>query len=189
MTNGGRKWNLAVLGSASGKVDSIQHDQAFVIGKTIAEAGGVLLTGGCPGLPYAAVQGAMAKAGLAIGISPANHIIEHEEMYQYPVGKQILIFTGMGRKGRNVILVRSADACIFVGGGMGTLNEFTIAVDELGKDKAIGILSGSGGFADEFPRILGLHQKTVLPRIVQDKSPETLVGRILSHLHESLNHE
>jgi len=185
----GRKWNIAVLGSATEPVGETQRSQAYVIGKAIALAGGIVLTGGCPGVPYAAVQGAADSHGMAIGISPACDIREHEDLYRYPVRSQILIFTGMGRKGRNVILVRSADACIFVGGGMGTLNEFTIAVDELGTDKVIGMLEGSGGFTDEFPRLLSVHRRVVLSRIVDDTSPENLVARIFSYLGESSKHE
>jgi hypothetical protein len=38
-----------------------------------------------------------------------------------------------------------------VAGGMGTLNEFTIAVDE---GKVVGVLGGTGGIADEIERLL-----------------------------------
>lgn len=187
--NQSRKLNIAVLGSAAEPVRETQRSQAHVIGKTIALTGGILLTGGCPGVPYAAVQGAAEFQGTVIGISPAHDIHQHLDLYRYPVQSQIMVFTGMGRKGRNVILVRSADACIFVGGGMGTLNEFTIAVDEFGTDKVIGMLAGSGGFTDEFPRLLSMHQRTVLPKIVNDTNPENLVARIFSYLGELSKHE
>ena len=61
------------------------------------------------------------------------------------------MFTGFGYKGRNVVLVRSVDIVLVVAGGMGTLNEFTIAVDE---GKVVGVLTGTGGIADEVEGLL-----------------------------------
>ncbi len=61
----------------------------------------------------------------------------------------MIIFTGFGYKGRNVINVRCADIVLILGGATGTLNEFTIAYDE---GKIIGVLEGSGGIADHIER-------------------------------------
>ena len=62
-------------------------------------------------------------------------------------------YTGFGIKGRNVILIRSADAVAMVGGGIGTLNEFTVAFDQ---GKIIGVLEGSGGTSDMIRKIVPL---------------------------------
>jgi hypothetical protein len=88
----------------------------------------------------------------------------------------------MGTKGRNVILVRSSDACIFIGGGMGTLNEFTIAFDELGPACAIGILSDSGGFSREFSRLITLSDKRPAALLVSESEPERLVETVFNHI-------
>ncbi len=171
---------IAVLGSASGGLSEDQHERAYAVGAAIAEAGCVLLTGACPGLPQDAVSGAKAKNGFTIGISPAACLEEHITVYGYPANCSVLIFTGMGRKGRNVILVRSADACIFVGGGMGTLNEFTIALEELDQRGAIAIMTGSGGVAEELPRLVSKYGPESSPVIIQESDPRTIVKRIVS---------
>jgi uncharacterized protein (TIGR00725 family) len=62
-----------------------------------------------------------------------------------PESSDVVIYTGFGLKGRNVICVRSSDIVIIIAGSMGTLNEFTIAYDE---GKIIGVLTGTGGIAD-----------------------------------------
>ncbi|HMK37086.1 MAG TPA: LOG family protein [Desulfomonilaceae bacterium] len=171
---------IAVLGSASVQADASCERKAECIGAEIAARKAVVLTGACPGLPQAAVQGAKSLGGMTIGISPAMNKEEHRSAYGYPETSDVLLFTGMGTKGRNVMLVRSADACIFVGGRIGTLNEFTIAYDELNEKCAIGILTGSGGFSDEFLRLAELSEKPCRARLVVDSDPGSLIDRVFT---------
>jgi uncharacterized protein (TIGR00725 family) len=179
------KFKIAVLGSASARENSPEYLKARRIGRIVAENGGIILTGACPGLPDAAVLGATEAGGLSIGISPSMNLAEHVDLYAYPTDSAALIFTGMGKKGRNVILVRSADACIFIGGGMGTLNEFTIAFDELGEPNVIGILTGTGGFSDELIEIARASGQTSEAYIIADPDPEKLVREVLAMLKAS----
>jgi uncharacterized protein (TIGR00725 family) len=173
---------IALLGSASADEDSVVGVAAFRIGKAVAELGGILLTGGCPGLPHSAVRGARSGGGLTLAVSPAANSQEHVSTYAYPSDSDTIIFTGMGTKGRNVVLVRSSDACLFVAGGMGTLNEFTIAFDELGPDCAIGVLSGSGGFSDDLPQLAARVPRQHRPQLVVEPDPDILVRRVIHHL-------
>ena len=77
---------------------------------------------------------------------------EHVERYQLPTDAcDLIVYTGFGLKGRNVVLVRSCEIVIFIAGAMGSLNEFTIAHDE---GKIIGCLTGTGGVADEADYLL-----------------------------------
>lgn len=48
-------------------------------------------------------------------------------------------------------MTKAADAVIVICGGFGTLNEFTIALED---DKPIGVLTGSGGTAEEISNLL-----------------------------------
>jgi len=177
-----RQYKVAVLGSAGVEEDSPQGRKAFHIGRFVAERAGILLTGGCPGLPHAAVLGAHAAGGITVAVSPAMNRKEHQALYHYPADSRIIIFTGMGTKGRNIVLVRSADACIFLGGGMGTLNEFTIAFDELSVGCCIGILSHSGGLSDEFSRLAAMVARGSAASIIEDPNPGLLVERVFKHL-------
>ncbi len=152
------------------------------MGELVAQRRDVLLTGGCTGLPHEAVMGARSAGGLTVAISPARSEMEHHTVYHYPLDSEVVLFTGMGTKGRNVILVRSADACVFVGGGMGTLNEFTIAFDDLTEGCAIGILTQSGGLSDELSRIVALAGKVPRARLVVEPSPGALLNEIYAHL-------
>jgi uncharacterized protein (TIGR00725 family) len=178
-----RAFKVAVLGSAVASADSPAAEKAFAIGELVVSRGGILLTGGCTGLPHAAVRGAIAFGGVTVAVSPATNREEHGQVYSYPLDSRIMIFTGMGTKGRNVILIRSSDACVFIGGGMGTLNEFTIAFDEMGPRQAIGILAGTGGLSREFPRLGSLAGGSSRALIVEHSDPAELVGSLFNHLH------
>ena len=72
--------------------------------------------------------------------------------YQLPVNYlDLIVYTGFGYSGRNLILTRSADAVIIICGRIGTLNEFTVAFEDR---KPIGVLEESGGMADEIEDII-----------------------------------
>lgn len=171
------KIQIGVIGSSQEGTEG--KKKAKQIGREIAKSGCHLLTGGCTGLPYAAVKGAKEKGGVTVGISPADSREEHKEKYRYPVeDHDLLIFTGAGFKGRNVILVRSCDAVIATSGSMGTLNELTIAHDE---KKIIGLLKGVPGAAEEFGQI---SEKLGRPgrKIVSSENPSELVGKVLQNI-------
>ncbi len=177
-----RAFKIAVLGSASIPRDSFEGRLAYRVGQLIAMEGCILLTGGCTGLPHAAANGAASAGGLTIAISPAKTRNEHEAAYRYPLDSLVVLFTGMGRKGRNVVLIRSADACFFLRGGMGTLNEFTIAFDSMAAASAIGVLIGAGGLTDEIPKLISLEPRTPRSHLIIDSDPESLLDKILVHL-------
>lgn len=177
---------FAVLGSASESEESPVATKARHVGRVVATHNQVLMTGGCPGIPHAALRGALEAGGLTVAVSPAANREEHRTRYGYPLDAGMHIFTGMGTKGRNVILVRSADACVFIGGGTGTLNEFTIAFDELGPRRAIGILTGSGGLIPEMARLGTRVGRSPRALVVQDSNAERLVELLLSHCQQAV---
>ncbi len=66
-----------------------------------------------------------------IGISPAPSLKEHVEIFQSPCREyDVLIFTGLGLMGRELINIRSSDIVVITGGRSGTLGEFAIAYEE-----------------------------------------------------------
>jgi uncharacterized protein (TIGR00725 family) len=92
-------------------------------------------------------------------------------------GADVIIYTGFGYKGRNVVNVRSADIVLILGGATGTLNEFTIAYDE---GKIIGVLEGSGGVADHIREIIDFCKKPTSGVVLFDKDPRKLVEMSLA---------
>jgi uncharacterized protein (TIGR00725 family) len=95
-------------------------EAARTAGRLIAEAGAVLLTGGMTGVMAAASEGARAAGGLVVAVLPGG------STKSAVAPAQVRIATGAG-EARNVVLVRSADAVVAIGGAFGTLSEIAIA--------------------------------------------------------------
>ncbi|MBI2676422.1 MAG: LOG family protein [Candidatus Yanofskybacteria bacterium] len=150
------------------------------IGREIVRQGGILITGATTGAPYAAAKGAKEEGGVSVGISPAATYAEHVKSYRLPTDYfDFIIYTGFNYSGRNLILTKSADAVIISCGGFGTLNEFTIALED---NKPIGILVGSGGATDEIARLLENIKdphKHGKGRVVFSESPKELVSKLV----------
>jgi len=177
-----RDCQIGVMGSSNDMLNEADcqrfSETAERLGAAIASHGCSLVTGATTGLPDMVSRAARRQGGLTIGISPAISEIEHVEQYRYPIDAvDVMIYTGFGLKGRNVINIRSSDIVIIIGGGMGTLNEFTIAYDE---GKIIGILEGTGGITDHLRKIVGFAQKQTTSHLVFASEPEGLIDECLS---------
>jgi uncharacterized protein (TIGR00725 family) len=91
------------------------------VGRRLAGAGAVVLTGGGPGVMAAASRGAVEAGGLTVGLLPGTDRAEADPAVL------VAVPTGLGEM-RNVLLVRAADAVVCVGGSWGTLSEVALAV-------------------------------------------------------------
>jgi uncharacterized protein (TIGR00725 family) len=96
-------------------------DQAEVLGRRLAEGGAIVVCGGGPGVMAAVCHGAQSAGGTTVGLLPGLDRAEGNPHLT------ISIPTGLGQ-GRNLLLVRSSDALIAVGGGFGTLSEIALAL-------------------------------------------------------------
>ena len=149
------------------------------IGKEIARTHCVLVSGATTGVPYFSAQGCKQAGGFNVGFSPAGSEAEHIKRYRLPMDIfDVMVYTGADYSGRDIIMTKSADAIIIACGRMGTLHEFTTAV-ECGK--IIGVLEGSGGTAD---KIRGLVKGTYrgIKRIIYDSDPAALVRKVVEKI-------
>ena len=165
------------MGSAAGELSDHSRSAAFALGEAIARADCFLVTGGCPGLPLEAARGAKAAGGFVIGISPGLSLDEHLRKYKSPADyHDLLVFTGSGLMGREVVNIRSSDVVVIVGGSSGTLGELAIAYDE---GKLIGVLTGTGGISDIAGAILAACKKETGARVVYDHNPGQLIAKLI----------
>ena len=91
------------------------------VGRELARQDAVLVCGGLGGVMEAACKGASAEGGITIGILPGDRRQAANPHVQIP------IVTSLG-EARNVIVVKSAQAVIAIGGSYGTLSEIAHAL-------------------------------------------------------------
>jgi uncharacterized protein (TIGR00725 family) len=121
---------IAVIGGK--KEAKALMKEAEEAGRLIAEGGAVLVSGGLNGVMESASKGARSAGGLTVGILPQDSTLGANSYID------VAVATGLGI-GRNVIIARTADALIAIGGKYGTLSEIAFAL-QLGKP-VVGIRS------------------------------------------------
>ncbi len=168
---------LAVSGAAeTGHCGADAYDKGIELGRQIAAHGAILVNGATTGFPLWAAMGAKQANGFTLGFSPANTEKEHIDVYNLPVEyMDVIIYTGFGFPGRDLIMTRSSDAIFFGCGRIGTIHEFTIAFED---QKPIGILEANWETDEEIKLILKEGHRPN-DRIVFDTDPKALVEKVI----------
>lgn len=151
-------------------------EKAKELGREIARQGAIIVTGATTGFPFWAAMGAKEVGGLSIGFSPAATEKEHVEGYKLPLDyMDLIVYTGFGYPGRDLLLTRSSDAVICGCGRIGTIHEFTIAFED---DKVIGIFKGPWEMGAELENIL---EKSHRPnaKVVSGDDPKKIVSDVI----------
>ena len=112
---------MHVAVSGGGRADDDECRVAEQVGRELARRGAVVVTGGLGGVMAAACRGAKAEGGTTVGILPGHDRAEANPWVD------VAVPTGMD-EGRNVLVVRAADAVIAVAGEFGTLSEIALAL-------------------------------------------------------------
>jgi hypothetical protein len=175
-------YQFCISGAAQGK--SVEEGQrlATEVGAALAAANHVLLTGATVGLPnYAAEAYKAANGRMSVGISPAASKIEHMFKYRLPTkAYDMILYTGLHYIGRDMLLINSCDAVVSIGGRLGTLHEFTVAMET---DKPIGFLQGAGGISTEIMDILHAAGVAKSKNVVFSENAQELLAKLEDLLH------
>lgn len=111
---------IGVMGGAD--VPAEDQEEAYQLGRLIAENGWILLNGGRNrGIMEASARGAHEHGGLTVGILPSRDETLISRYIHIP------IITGMG-SARNSINVLSSRVVVACKGGLGTLSEVALAL-------------------------------------------------------------
>jgi uncharacterized protein (TIGR00725 family) len=114
-----KKKFVAVIGG--GECSKEEARLAEAVGRELARQGAILVCGGLGGVMEAACRGASTEGGITIGILPGDSRQAANPYVQIPIA------TSMGYA-RNVIVVKSTQAVIAIGGSYGTLSEISHAL-------------------------------------------------------------
>jgi uncharacterized protein (TIGR00725 family) len=109
---------VSVVGAGDASPEECRLAEA--VGRALAEAGAVVVTGGLGGVMEAASRGCALAGGTSVGILPGRDPQESNRWVVLPLA------TGMG-EGRNSLVVRAGEAVVAVGGSWGTLSEIALA--------------------------------------------------------------
>jgi len=177
LPNGYGVIKIGVSGAADTTYSGLDaFEKAKEIGREIAKQGAIITTGATTGFPMYAAMGAKDECGFSIGFSPAATEREHLETYKLPLDyMDVVVYTGFGYSGRDLLFVRSTDAMVIGPGRIGTLNEFSVSFEDR---RPIGILEGTWK-TDEFLKqiIDAAHRPS--NGIIFDSDPKALVERLI----------
>lgn len=168
---------IGVSGAAeTGACGLDAYEKAKELGREIAKHGGIVTTGATTGFPMYSAMGAKDECGFSIGFSPAANEREHVETYKLPLDfMDVVVYTGFGYAGRDLLFVRSSDAMIIGCGRIGTLNEFAVAFEDR---RPIGILEGSWETDDILRKVIeSAHRPNA--KIIYDSDPKAMVERLI----------
>jgi len=177
LPNGYGVVKICVSGAAeTGYCGLDAFDKAKEVGREIAKRGAIITTGATTGFPLYAAMGAKDECGFSIGFSPAATEREHVETYKLPMEyMDVIIYTGFGYSGRDLLLVRSSDAVIIGCGRIGTLNEFSVAFED---HRPIGILEGTWETDEILRRVIETAHRPN-GKIIYDSDPKAMMERLL----------
>jgi uncharacterized protein (TIGR00725 family) len=176
--HGHHQYKICISGAAeTGHCGVDALEKAKDLGKEIARQGAVLVSGATTGFPLWVAMGVKEAGGISIGFSPAATEKEHVEVYKLPLDyMDLIVYTGFGYAGRDLLLTRSADAVICGCGRIGTIHEFTIAFED---GKPLGIYEGPWEMGDQLKEIVEKSHRPN-PNIITGGDPKKMVEEIMA---------
>ncbi len=189
MNNDSKKITLSIYGARH----TDQHksfdalEKAQKLGEIIAKHNCIINIPASTGFPFWVAKGASLKLGTVVGFSPAANESEHVNVYNLPIKHMdIIIYSGFGYAGADLLLARSSDAIIFGYGGIETIHEFWVAFQE---NKPIGILKGDWDTDEVLYSILKDNEEFDHNRVIFDEDPNRLIEKLIKMAKENKNQE
>lgn len=186
-----KKFKIGVFGSNAEELSANVISKAKQIGKELANYNVIVITGGSSGVPYLAAY-ETAKKGIEVwGYSPVVNIKDqrifapnddisiYKRLIFIPKDFEFSSDPQVSKKYRNVISTANCDAGIIIAGRWGTLNEFTNLYD---MGKIIGVLTDTGGIADQLPVLTQKISKKSKAKIIFSSSSKELVQKVIKEL-------
>ena len=184
------KYKIGIFGSAVKEGKEAQQ-KAKELGQVLGNYNIDIINGACTGIPYLVSYSAHQKGIDVYGYSP---VFNFEQQKKFTPNDDLSIYkkiyyiskkfecsynSDACKKYRNVISTANCDAGIIVSGRWGTMNEFTNLYD---MGKVIGVLTGTGGIADELAKLDKKIKKKSKAKIFFNSSPKELVDCIINEL-------
>src|SRR3989344_5343320 len=184
------RYKIGIFGSAVKEVEKTVQ-KAKKIGEELGKMKVIIITGASSGIPdLVATEG--QKFGAEIwGFSPTKTKKDqlatnsdgdntiYSKFFYVPKTYEFANNIEVSKKYRNVNSTATCDAGIIIAGRWGTLNEFTNLMD---MGKVIGVLTKTGGIADELPKLCKKIDKKSKAKVFFNSNPKTLVKEVMNEL-------
>ena len=154
------------------------------LGEVLAKHNCTVTCGAVTGFPLWVAKGAKQSGANVIAFSPSVNQAEHMNVYRMPEPSEffnLVVYTGFGFSGSDLLMTRSSDAVIFGCGRVGTVHEFTLAFAE---GKIIGVLEGDWASDELIKDILRADIARQHDTIVFDKDPNRLVEQVIKKVKD-----
>lgn len=188
-------YKIGIFGSNPGKdepeTDAATLQKAKELGAILGKKKLRIVTGACSGLPYLVASIANKYGSEVWGYSPEIDV-EHQKLFTpeddlsiytkiiyMPKDFELITTYEVCRKYRNVLSTATCDAGIIISGRWGTMNEFTCLHDY---GKVIGVLTGTGGIADELPVLYKKIKKKSNAVVIFESETILLIKKIITEL-------
>lgn len=156
---------ICVFGSSSSVLDQSYFDDAFLVGKLIAENGWEMVFGaGDMGMMGHAARGVKSAGGRITGVLP-----EFMNLPGIPFGDCDELIVSPSMRERKFVMEEMADAFLVTAGGFGTFEELceVVTLKQLKRhEKAIVILN-TNGFYNE---MIAMFEKSVAQRFAKEEA-------------------
>ncbi len=185
------RYKIGIFGSSAGDLVKSTVEKAKNLGQVLSMYDVIVITGACSGLPYEVALNAVRCGVTVWGYSPADNLKGqklfaptddlsiYKKLFYVPKTFPFLANPYVCKKYRNVISTANCDAGIIISGRWGTMNEFTNLFD---MGKVIGVLTKTGGIADELKTLNRKIHKTSRAKIIFGSSPKKLVDKVMDEL-------
>ena len=171
-----KKYQIAIIGYAGleeypqgMKIKPEVFDYSYKLGQLIAQQGWSVITGGKTGVMEAANKGCNNAGGISIGVVTGNQRFTSNKFVN------VEIIPGTYNCGEEMALITMSDAVIMLGGGIGTLQEMTIAYRQ---SKSIFSIRGLGGWSEKLEQFSELDERDRI-RIDYSTSPEEIIRKLV----------
>lgn len=172
---------VALLSSASPIVDEDALSATKHLVELLYKNNIELVTGGCSGIPELAIREMVRLGGITSVFSPDRSPESHQlRSDNIPLGIAQQYFYKEGFSQRSIDMLKSVDGVIVVNGRIGTLSEFTMAIEE---GIPTLVLENTGGIANHLDYILRAAKKE-FPNNFILLSEETFdgVNQLITHI-------
>ena len=187
-----KKYKIGIYGSAVNNDNKIDK-KAIELAKALSNYTIDAITGACTGIPLIVAK-ELSKNGIHVyGYSHSlnrkqhkkdefsDNITAYKDLYFVPENFEHATYLEARKKYRNVVSTAKCNGAIIISGRWGTLNEFTNLHD---MGKVIGVLTGTGGIADELKRFYKKINKKTKAKVFFNSSPKDLVDSIINELEK-----